>query len=304
MKKNKVLITGANGFIGSRLVQRLLANEFEILALTYGDNQPEYPHTIVSLNNRAELERIFAEYRPSVVVHLAAIAFAVYANPAEVYNVNVCGTENLLAAAKKFTPGSRVILTSTAGVYGNQAYEVYNETLPFNPANHYSYSKMITEFISRFYQDVLDVSIVRPFNIIGSGQNVKFIVPKLVKHYAECTPSIELGNMDSVRDYVDVDYCISVIEQLIAADSVPDILNICTGIPHSGMDLLRILSELTGHYPEIIIKDTFVRNNEVWRMVGCNKRLEKFMNGRGAVAKKLEEVLKDMLATIKNVKNV
>jgi nucleoside-diphosphate-sugar epimerase len=118
----------------------------------------------------------------------------------------------------------------------------------------------------------------------------------LVKHFARRTPAIELGNMDSVRDYVNVEYCVSVIERLLDAETPPQVLNICSGVPHSGQDVFRILSELTGHSPKILTTETFVRPNEVWRMVGCDKRLQAFMAGSGAAVKSLEAVLRELLA--------
>lgn len=104
-----------------------------------------------NLLDARSLDRAIEYFQPHAVIHLAAIA-SPCTNIAEVYNVNVVGTENLLNSAQKHLPaGSRVILASTAGVYGNQPVSHLSEDMPFNPVNHYSYSKMVMEFLSRQY---------------------------------------------------------------------------------------------------------------------------------------------------------
>ena len=235
-------------------------------------------------------------FRPDVVIHLAAIASPVHQNVSEVYNANVVGSENLLSVAKSHLPaGTRVILASTAGVYGNQQVKFLSEDMPFNPVNHYSYSKMVMEFLSRQYNDVLDICIIRPFNIIGAGQKENFFIPKLVKHFSQRTPEIFLGNLNAVRDYVSVELCAKSIMALVKADGpVPPVLNICSGIGHSCKDIVHILERLTGHHPKIHSTSEFARNNEIWRLVGDPTRLKNMIDGKYAI-ESTEEILKAML---------
>lgn len=302
MKEERILITGASGFIGRYLLKKIKENKLDFLAI---DTQ-EVPDVssesqkIISLLDKENLDEIIKWYKPNVIIHLAAIALVTHENIGEIYNVNVQGTEKLLEAIQNHCDeNARVILASTAGVYGNQNVEKYQEELSYNPANHYSYSKMITEYISKKYKENLEIVIIRPFNIIGVGQSEKFLIPKLVEHFADRKEKLSVGNISSFRDYVDVEYCAEVIMELISRKKLDfDVLNICSGIPTNGEMIIQLLQEITNFKPEIEISSDFVRKNEVWRMIGDSTRLSKFMNGRKSES--IKDILLKMLDYYKN----
>lgn len=302
MKEKKILITGASGFIGKYILKKIKDNNLEFLTIdtqkvldVSSENQK-----VVSLLDKEKLDEVIKLYKPNVIVHLAAIALVTHKNTGEIYNVNVQGTENLLESVQKYCdPNTRVILASTAGVYGNQNVDKYGENLTYNPANHYSYSKMITEYISKQYKEDLDIVTIRPFNIIGVGQSEKFLVPKLVEHFADRKEKLSVGNISSFRDYVDVEYCAEVIMELISRKKLDfDILNICSGIPTNGEMIIQLLQEITDFKPEIEISSDFVRKNEVWRMIGDTTRLWEFMNGKKSQS--VKDILVKMLDYYKN----
>jgi len=249
----------------------------------------------IDLNNLNGLQTLMDEYRPDAIVHLAAIASPVYGDVPTIYKVNVCGTENLLNAANSLSQGTRFILISTAGVYGCQEEALLHEELRFNPVNHYSYSKMVTEVLSRQYTDHLSIQIVRPFNIIGKGQNRNFLIPKLVQAFRDRNPQIKMGNMDAVRDFVSVEFCSQVLFDLIFADeTIQPAVNICTGKGHSCKDVVHMLEELTGHHPVIEVSNDFVRKNEIWSLVGDRTRLDSLTKGNYESAD-LKTILTEML---------
>ncbi len=297
----RILVTGAEGFIGKYLLDELGNRGVEYLATDVISEEivQKENYRKVSLLHKEEIRKVVRDYQPDVVVHLAAIALVTHENIPEIYEVNVCGTENLLSVlAEEQKNKTRVVLMSTAGVYGNQDAEFYDESLPYKPSNHYSFSKMITEYLSKEYEESLDIKIVRPFNIIGTGQKETFLIPKLVKYFAERVDRIPLGNISSIRDYISVEYCAFVIAELSLRDQVNfKELNICSGIGHSGEDAVRFLETYTGHVPEIDITQTFVRKNEVWRLVGDPTRLHSFVGkDRGNT---FEEILVNMLENYK-----
>ena len=302
MKEKKILITGASGFIGKYVLKKIKDNNLEFLTIdtqkvldVSSENQK-----VVSLLDKEKLDEIIKLYKPNVIVHLAAIALVTHKNTGEIYNVNVQGTENLLESVQKYCdPNTRVILASTAGVYGNQNVDKYREDLSYNPANHYSYSKMITEYISKQYKEDLDIVTIRPFNIIGVGQSEKFLVPKLVEHFADRKEKLFVGNISSFRDYVDVEYCAEVIMELISRKKLDfDILNICSGILTNGEMIIQLLQEITDFKPEIEMSSDFVRKNEVWRMIGDTTRLWEFMNNKKSQS--VKDILVKMLDYYKN----
>lgn len=292
----KVLITGGNGFIGRHLCKECEAQGVDYL-VTGKSAREDTAHTrTADLLNAQEMEKVIREYMPDAIVHLAAIASPVHNDVAEVYRINVVGTENLLNAAAAVLPaGTSFVLTSTAGVYGNQQEATLHEGLPFNPVNHYSCSKMVTEILSRQYTDRLNIRIVRPFNIIGVGQSENFFIPKLVRRFADRCEEIQLGNLDAVRDYVSVDFCAKVLLDLaVNPETAPGIINVCTGIGHSCRQVIELLEKLTDHHPKIHSTSEFVRSNEVWSMVGDTARLNELVAGRYQTHS-LEEILQEML---------
>ena len=303
MGKKRVLITGASGFIGQVVLKEMLKNEdidFFAIDTRKIPNISIEKLELVSLLDKEKLMEIIKRYKPNIIIHLAAIALVTHDNVGEIYNVNVQGTENLLEVTQEYCDkGTRVILASTAGVYGNQKVEKYKEDLPYNPANNYSYSKMITEYLGKRYKDDLEIVTIRPFNIIGVGQSEKFLVPKLVEHFADKKEKLSVGNISSFRDYVDVEYCAEVIMELVLREKIDfDILNICSGIPTSGEMILQLLQEMTSFKPEIEISKNFVRKNEVWRMIGDTTRLSEFMNGKKSQS--VKDILLKMLDYYKN----
>ncbi len=295
--KRKILITGGNGFIGNYLCRELDRPENDILVVGNVPASPDFlwKSKLMDISASEETEAVLAEYQPDVIVHLAAIASPVHRDPTEIYRVNVLGTENLLnAAAKQLAVGSKVILLSTAGVYGNQPEKKLHEGLPFNPVNHYSYSKMVTEVLSRQYRERLNISIVRPFNIVGTGQSQNFLLPKLIYHFKNRVPVLEIGNLAAVRDYVSVEYCTKVLADLCAMENMPPIVNICSGIGHSCQDVIDLLAEITGFMPKVVPVADFIRPNEIWSLVGDDSVLRTVTQDRYH-APVFSDILKGML---------
>lgn len=267
----KILITGGNGFIGRHLCRELDKQGVDFISAGAGIPDPEYLGRTRELDimNVQELEALFEEYQPDTLIHLAAIASPAHKDSIEIYRINVLGTENLLnIAAKKMPKGSRVLLISTAGVYGNQTVEKLHEKLPFNPVNHYSYSKMVTEVMSRQYQEHLDICIVRPFNIVGVGQSQNFLLPKLIYHFKNQLPVLKIGNLAAIRDYVSVEYCAEVLSNLCMLKNMPPIVNICSGVGHSCQEVIDLLAEISGFMPKVVPVADYIRPNEIWSLIG------------------------------------
>src|SRR4051794_18523595 len=133
--------------------------------------------------------------RPDYLVHLAAISFVQHADAEAFYRVNVIGTLNLLQAisyARLWL--RRVLVASSANVYGNATAGTISESQPPQPVNHYAVSKIAMEYLVRTWCDRLPIVLTRPFNYTGVGQEPHFLVPKIVSHFKRREPVIELGN--------------------------------------------------------------------------------------------------------------
>lgn len=298
--KHRILITGINGFVG-RQITKELASQQDIEIMGFDCNKMNFfGESVVikqvNLLEKDKLNEVISAFNPTSIIHLAAIASPVYDNIGELYDINVRGTENLLdvlyAVCK---PNTRVVLTSTAGVYGNSNKDFITEDTPYNPENHYSFSKMVMEFISKKYKDKLDIKIIRPFNIIGVGQNENFLVPKLVKAFTSKQPILRVGNMETYRDFVDINFAAKVFcKAALTPYMTDDVLNICAGHGTRGKDILQTLQELTEYSPEIQVNPEFIRKNEIMRLVGDPTKCNSFI-GSEIKTKPVREILAEMV---------
>jgi nucleoside-diphosphate-sugar epimerase len=226
------------------------------------------------LTNRNALLNDILIAAPEAVVHLAGISFVGHLNNSEFYDVNTIGTDNLLAAlVQAARPLHRVLIASSANVYGNCERSPIAETQTPAPVNHYAASKLAMEYIACTYSDRLPIIITRPFNYTGPGQPQSFLIPKLVDHFARRSSCIDLGNLDVQREYNDVNFVCQSYLHLLDCDDWFGHYNICTGIAYSIDDIVRRLTRLTGHHIKIRTHPAFVRVNEIRRLCGDPERV-------------------------------
>lgn len=200
----RALITGGQGFVGQHLVQHLRDAGDDV---TTADRE-------VDVTDRSALVVALQRTQPDVIFHLAAMTSVAdsWTRPAEYTRVNVLGTAHLLDAAHEVVPDAKVVLVSSAEVYGVVREEnlPLTESSPTVPANPYSTSKLEAEHVAR---DAVRsrrqaVVIARPFNHIGPGQSPVFVVPALVQRMLEATAQgrhfIMVGDLSTRRDFSDV----------------------------------------------------------------------------------------------------
>ena len=263
----RVLVTGCSGFTGRYIAERLGASGYEVF-------DPEADGRRFDLTEPASLAPVVAEARPDYVIHLAALSFVAHADVVAFYRVNTLGTTNLLdALLAGGNPPRRVIVASSANVYGNSTADPITEATPPAPVNHYAASKLAMEHLAATYADRLSLTITRPFNYTGVGQAGQFLIPKLVEHFAEQRPVIELGNLDVVREFSDVRAVAEAYARLLVAAAPPVVVNLCSGVGHTLREILEDLTRLSGHRLEVRVNPAFVRANEVHRLVGSPERL-------------------------------
>ena len=271
--KGRALITGLAGFTGRHMARELEALGYEVVGLDQRHASRPGEH-LVDLRNGPRLAEIVAAIQPSVVVHLAAIAFVAHGDVSDLYTSNIVGSRNLLAAlAACKTPAQKVLLASSANVYGNAAMPTLDEDCAVQPENDYAVSKYAMELLARQWRDTLPIVIARPFNYTGVGQSPNFLLPKLVDHFARRLPRVELGNIDVYRDFNDVRMVASAYARLLERGIPGEAYNVCSGHAYSIKDVLAMLAELAGYSIEVDVNPAFVRANEVRRLVGSNRKL-------------------------------
>ncbi|OUS16209.1 GDP-mannose 4,6 dehydratase [Gammaproteobacteria bacterium 50_400_T64] len=263
----RILVTGLNGFTGRYLKAELEAHGHTVIGLQADLTDPNAVATEIK------------DTAPQAVAHLAGVAFVGHGDANAFYQVNLIGTRNLLAALAQHTPDvSAVLLASSANVYGNQSEGVLNEGARPNPANDYAVSKLAMEHMARLWSDSLPLMITRPFNYTGLGQDTKFLIPKIVSHFREQKPVIELGNLDVSRDFGDVRAVCEAYRKLIEACPSGKTINVCSGLKHTLRSIIALCENITGHGIEVQVNPDFVRANEVRVLVGDNSRLHSLIN--------------------------
>lgn len=282
----KILVTGANGFTGRAFVRAAEAAGHATVSLR------------ANLADAAALKSELLGADFDAVVHLAAISFVAHADDVAFYAVNTVGTANLLQALRQRPQAPRaVLLASSANVYGNSPNSPLSEDEPPQPVNHYAASKLAMEKIALTHADALPIFITRPFNYTGPGQAEQFLIPKLVKHFAQKAPVISLGNLHVEREFNDIDFVCEAYLGLLAFGETGQVYNICSGAPYTLHHVLDVLKALTGHTLEIQVNPAFVRANEVHRLCGSAQKLDALFARHGRVlhAPLLEQTLQRML---------
>jgi nucleoside-diphosphate-sugar epimerase len=284
----RILLTGAKGFTGQLFAERAISAGHTI-------------HELQSdLTDDEALHKEILEVAPEAVVHLAAISFAGHANDAAFYAVNVVGTTNLLDVLVLLpVRPERVLLASSANIYGNKAHSPIDELQAPAPVNHYGMSKLAMELMAQTYADRLNLVITRPFNYTGPGQHPDFLIPKLAAHFAERAPVISLGNLDVEREFNDVQMVCDAYLFLLAHAEPGETYNICSGQPYALRFVIETLVRMTSHSPRIEVNPTFVRANEVHRLCGDTSKLRALLSKHDVMLStpSLEETLSRMLTT-------
>lgn len=273
----KVFVTGLDGFTGHYLAAELIGAGHQVCGIVRraGSNAPGRTH-ICDLLDRDALTQVLSCEMPDAVVHLAGIAFVQHSDPGAIYQTNVVGSRNLLDALKRSRCKPRsVLLVSSANVYGNTDRDVVDEHVMPAPASDYAISKFAMEWVAHMWESMLPITIARPFNYTGAGQDDRFLLPKIVSHFRDRASRIELGNLHVVRDFSDVRMIASAYRRLLEGSFSGRTFNVCSGVGYSIQDILSIMRELTGHNLEVAINPQFVRANEVYKLVGSCQELER-----------------------------
>lgn len=282
-----ILLTGAAGFTGHFFKQQALAAGHTVWPL------------FADITDKASVDAEVEKAQPTAVVHLAAISFVRHVDEAAFYRVNVLGTLNLLAAlvALPVKP-IKVLLASSANVYGNCDTSPIIEAQAPAPVNHYATSKLAMEHMALTFADRLPLVITRPFNYTGPGQASQFLIPKLVSHFASRASRIELGNLHVEREFNDVRMVCEAYLGLLTHGKPGEAYNVCSGKPYTLQHVLATLQEITGHSLVVDVNPAFVRDNEVYRLYGSPDKLHATLckNLHGF---QLEETLRFMLNFLK-----
>ncbi len=272
MYSKRVLITGIDGFTGKHLEESLKRDGFEVFGIVL-KNSKNKNHFVCDIRDFESLKKIIDKIKPNYVFHLAGISFVGETDLKKIFEVNLFGSVNLLDSLKGSKDIKKILLSSSANIYGNQEKEILDESLCPNPQNPYANSKNAMENAAKSYFEDLNIIITRPFNYIGKYQNENFVIPKIVKHFKERREVIELGDIDVKREFNDVRFVIECYKRLMFSNVKNQIVNVCTGKAVSLREVLKVFEEIFGYEIKVVKNEKFIRKNEIKVLKGSFKKL-------------------------------
>lgn len=286
---NKILLTGANGFVGRVLHKRLREENHEVYGTVTSQPDPrtgEYLYSKLDICNRAEVDAVVQQVRPTHLVHLAAVSSVAgsFKDPLLTWNTNVIGTLNLMESLKANAPECFVLLASSSEVYGEafKTGEMLTEDAPCHPMNPYAASKLASEIaVNQYIRQGQQGVIVRPFNHIGPGQSVDFVTASFARQIALIeaglqNPVLRVGNLDASRDFLDVtDVCDAYMKLLARPPGSLDhlVYNISSGTTQKIQTVLNELLSQTSHYIDVQTDPERLRPSDIPVAAGSNKRI-------------------------------
>lgn len=317
-KGKKVLVTGADGFIGSHLVEMLLKEGAYVRALSqynsfnywgWLEDVPAHPNLeIVSGDVRDNNYCFTITEGMEVVFHLASLIAIPYSYiaPDSYVDTNIKGTLNMCQAALKYKV-EKFIHTSTSEVYGTAQYVPIDEKHPLQPQSPYSASKIGADSMAMSFYNAFNLPLViaRPFNTYGPRQSNRAIIPTIISQIASGKKEIEMGDVKPTRDFNFVeDTCRGFIQLAGSKDAIGETVNIGSNNEISVGDLFEKINSLMGAQSKIKVDEKRIRpeKSEVFRLWCDNRKIESLTGFKPQVS--LDNGLKITINWFNNPENL
>lgn len=305
------LITGINGFVGKYLVTELQNHcpDWDLVGMQRSEDRNSYkpiagkiPIYELDIRDTIPTKTLLTQIQPDYVFHLAAQSFVpkAFMDPWGTLDINVKGTLNILEGLKELKKNVRMVYVSSADVYGKQdpINIPFTENLTPQPMNPYSASKLAAEIYCKQYSisfPHLEIIIARPFNHIGVGQRLEFVVPnfcmQIVQSIQKGKDSIEVGNINAKRDFLDVRDVVYAYRILSEKGKAGEVYNICSSKSIAISDLLKEIIRISGKDFQISVNPERFRPIDMPELVGDNHKLKSLgWNPRYPIENSLQEI--------------
>jgi len=293
MKSKKVLVTGADGFIGSHLVEILIKSGYSVKAFCFYNSTSNWGWLdSVPADIKNEVEICLGDIRDTELVrreikgcdeiyHLAALISIPYSyiSPSSYIDTNIHGTLNVIQAAKEFNV-DRVIHTSTSETYGTAQFVPISESHPLVGQSPYAASKIGADQMAlsfwRSFQT--PISVIRPFNTYGPRQSTRAVIPTIITQIASGRSKIKLGSTNPTRDFNFVeDTCKAYLAISKSSESIGKVINVASNFEISIGETAKMIAEVMDKSIEIETEDIRLRpkDSEVNRLYGDNNLIKK-----------------------------
>ncbi len=305
----RILITGVSGFVGSYLAKYLIEQGETVCGISREGkilNQPKALQFFkADLNDFKAVKSIIKKFKPDGIFHLAAFSsvFESFKNPVETIENNVKAQLHLLEAVRILKMKPRIIIISSADVYGNVPKNLIpiNEEVPLQPLSPYGISKVSQDLLAQQYAHIYKLPIIRirPFPHIGPGQSENFVVSAFAKKIVQAElsgvskPSMKVGNLKAVRDFTDVRDMVRAYYLALKKGKAGEVYNIGSGKGISIGDLLTKMLSMSSK--KIIVKKDqgLYRPIDIPMLISDNSKFSKVTNWKPTIS--LEVTLQDML---------
>lgn len=295
----RLLVTGANGFVGKHVEKSILHGGFAGMELAVTPAGWD-------IRDAAAVRQLVDAVRPAAVLHLAAQSFVPrsFEDPRETLDINLIGTLNLLQALSACSFDGRLVYASSGDIYGRVPEDALpvDESRSPEPRSPYAVSKIAAEQLCLQWArtEGLQAIVARPFNHVGPDQDQRFVLPALAKQVAlieagRQAPVIEAGDIDTTRDFTDVRDIVAAYDAMFRAGKTGRIYLVASGIERKVRDLLGDMCRLAGIAPEIRQDPAKLRPAEQRRMVADASLLTRDTGWRPRVP--FETTLSDILDT-------
>lgn len=296
LKDYTILVTGADGFIGSHLVEELVRNGYKVKGFVYYNSFNHWGCLdYVGDDVKDSMDVFTGDIRDphgvwtalkgvDVVFHLAALIGIPYSyhSPDSYVDTNIKGTLNILNAARELNI-KRICVTSTSEVYGTAKYVPIDENHPFQGQSPYSASKIGADRIAEsFYKSFkLPVTIVRPFNTYGPRQSARAVIPTVITQLLAGKSTIKLGDLRPTRDF---NYVKDVVRGFIkiaeSENTIGEEINIASQSEISIGDVAQKIIDIINPSAKIVVDEERMRpeESEVYRLLGSNEKIKKLTN--------------------------
>ncbi|MGO5013609.1 GDP-mannose 4,6-dehydratase [Niallia sp. Sow4_A1] len=302
----RILITGANGFVGRHLQKELIGRNHEVFLGVRNQILSPVHSSLVSFDilNKVQMKKVLLDLKPDSVIHLAAqssVAFS-WKQPIETLQTNIIGTTNLIELLGKYLPETKIITVGSCEEYGLSAkeHDYLDETVNCRPQNPYAISKFAAYEVSQALAKQYAINLIhlRPFNHFGPGQESGFVISDFASKLARieaglCENILNVGYLEAERDFTDVRDVVRAYALVAEHELGNGIYNICSGKPKRLKDILEELVELTNLSINVKIDQTKYRIAEVTKIVGDSTKINNALEWKPEIPFKtsLEETL-------------